>query len=113
MLLDVLFHPFMLGLLYPTLIIVGIVALLLPTQGEVVTYEYSGPKPATYDKSDITETIPVVRDYGTYDTYDTRPVGALWGEEMERQMMARVLAFEILYELGQKARKNNALALCA
>jgi hypothetical protein len=104
--LAIFIHPFMLSLVYPALIIAGIVVLLLPSQGEV-TYEYKGYKASPVDISDDTQIIPVVKNYGgNYDTYETRPVGAIWGEEMERQMMARILAFEILYELGQKARKN-------
>lgn len=111
--LAIFIHPLMFAFVYPALILAGIVVALLPKQGEV-TYEYKGFKPSPVDTSDTTQLIPVVKDYsyGYYDTYNTRPVGALWGEEMERQMMARVLAFEILYELGQKARKNS-LALCA
>lgn len=119
MLFDILFNQLTFAIVIPVLIIAGIVFALRPGQDEV-TYNFDDYKPAPVDTADITQVIPRVPNptYGHYDTYDTKPVRAIFGEEMERQMMARVIAFSWLYEEGQKQKAifkqlQNDLALCA
>lgn len=125
MLLDILTHPFMLGVVYPVLVIGGIVALLLPKQTEI-TYKAEVYTPINNASCAVTQALPIVKpNYGGhYDTFDSKREPARIGDELERKMIARVIAYNFLLELAQEARQreqaireafNNKhkLALCA
>lgn len=102
---------FALAVVLPALIILAIVAVLLPEKDDL-TFDIKEYKPSVpLDTADATQVIPVVKNYGHYDTFETKPVRAIFGEEMERKMMARVIAFDWLYEMGQKEKaRMNALS---
>lgn len=111
MLLDIFTHPIMFAIVLPVLLIAVIVVALLPDQDDI-KFEIKSYKPSVPpETSDATQVIPVVKNYGHYDTFDTKRVGAIFGDEMERQMIARVIAYEWLLEMREVARKN--FALCA
>jgi hypothetical protein len=121
MLLAILLHPFMLGIVYPVLVIGGIVALLLPEQDEIA-YEFKDYKPAPVDTSEIAQLLPVVKRYNYAPNY-VKNQGSPIGDELERQMIARVIAYTFLDELARKAHQReraaqmafnkNNLVLCA
>lgn len=112
MLFEILLHPLMFAIVLPLLVIGGIVVALLPDQGEI-KFEIASYKPSVpLETADETQIIPAVKNYGHYDTFETKRVGAIFGDEMERQMIARVIAYEWLIEMREAARKKNNIVLC-
>lgn len=108
--LAILLHPFLLGVVYPALALAILAYVLLPETDDT-SYGVEAYKPTPVVLDDVTQEIPRIKPYQPQGY--VKPCQAIIGDELERQMMARLIAFNFLQELGQEARRKNTLALCA